>query len=73
MGRKGSFLGKYGQNHNKSKPVLQLDLDGNFIKQWECASEIQRQLGFRHQNIRNCCLGKYKTSYGYIWRDLYGN
>ena len=56
-------------NHpNKSKPVLQYDLEGNFIKEWESTMEIDRQLGFAHTNISKCCKGKYKQAYGYIWR-----
>jgi hypothetical protein len=25
-------------------------------------------LGFAHSNISNCCKGKQKTAYGYIWK-----
>lgn len=68
LGRRGSFLGKFGEKHNRSKPVLQLDLEGNFIKQWSCGNEIQRKLGFSNSNINACCLGKRKTAYGYKWQ-----
>lgn len=53
-------------NGIRSKPVLQYDLDGNLIKEWPSVSEIERKLGFYH--ISCCCLGKYKTAYGYIWK-----
>ena len=72
LGRKGSFLGKFGEKHNRSKEILQLDLYGNIIKKWSCASEVQRKLGFGQANIRNCCVGRCKTSYGFIWRDVNG-
>lgn len=51
-----------------SKPVIQYDLDGNFIKEWSSLMEIERELGFNHANISKCCLGKQKTAYGFIWR-----
>lgn len=54
-------------NGKHSKKVFQYDLEGNFIKEWACVREIQRQLGFSNQNISAACLGKYKQSYGYIW------
>lgn len=50
------------------KPVLQYDLQGNFVKRWESAAEIQKCLGYREQNIGACCLNKYKKSNGFIWR-----
>lgn len=55
-------------NGKKSKQVLQFTLDGKFIKEWVSVSEIQRQLGFNQGFISNCCLGKYKQSYGFIWK-----
>ena len=54
-------------NGKRSKPVLQYDQDGNFIKEWPSANEVERQLGFGNGNISACCLGKYKQAYGYIW------
>lgn len=50
------------------KPIIQYDLLGNFIKRWESATEIQKCLGYKAQNIGACCLGKYKKSNGFIWR-----
>ncbi len=57
-------------NHpKKSKQVNQYSLDGKtLIKIWQSTHEIERQLGYSHQNISNCCKGKYKSAYGSIWR-----
>lgn len=51
-----------------SKPILQHDLNGIFIREWKSAREIKRKLGFNQGNISSVCLGKYKQSYGFIWR-----
>lgn len=64
-------LGKYakrGKDNPKSKRVLQYDLDGNFIKEWESMNQIERELGYRTQNICSCCQGKYKKAFNFIWR-----
>ena len=55
---------------NKSKAVNQYDLQGNFIKTWQSVREIERELGYRHQNIISCCNCKphFNTAYGYIWK-----
>lgn len=56
-------------SEQKQIPVYQYDLDGNFIKKWNSAKEVKKELGYENGNIGNCCLGKpkYKQAYGYIW------
>ena len=49
------------------KPILQYDLKGNFIKEWEGGSVIQKELGYNPTHIYSCCTGKRKTSMGYVW------
>jgi group I intron endonuclease len=49
-----------------SKMILQYDLDGKFIKEWESAIEIKRKLNIGHVII--CCKGKRKQSGGFIWK-----
>lgn len=56
------------QAEKMTKPVLQFDLQGNFIKEWASATEFERQMGKKHIHISECCLGKYKQSYGYVWK-----
>lgn len=52
------------------KPVMQFDLDGNYIKTFESASEASRQLGdkCRVGAIAACANGKYNHAYGYRWK-----
>lgn len=49
----------------RRKPILQYDLQGNFIKEWEGACCIE---GFDKINIGMCCKGKILRSQGFIWR-----
>lgn len=53
--------------NNKKKSILQFDLDGNFIREWESSREIERQTGFIHNYILYVIKGIYKTAYGFIW------
>lgn len=50
-----------------SKPILQFDLDGNFIKKWKSGKEIERELGFASSNISAVCRGKFNQRYKYKW------
>jgi hypothetical protein len=52
---------KYNRIPNK-KEVLQYDLQGNFIKEWNSMLEASRQLGILYQSISVCCRGKAKTA-----------
>lgn len=52
----------------RSKPVLQFTLDNILVKEFPSTIQIERELGFSCGNIVNCCKGRYKQAYGYIWR-----
>ena len=54
-------------------PVLQYDLENNFIKEWPSSTQIEKEyklLGqrFNSCDIRFCCRGKQKTAFGYKWK-----
>ena len=49
---------------SKNKPVLQYDLDGNFIREWPSATDVGREV---RSNIVYCLRGRYKSAYGYKW------
>lgn len=60
------------QAKERSYIINQYDLNGNFIKQWKSATEIQRAMGYLKSNILRCCHGKTKTAYGYKWSIVNG-
>ena len=51
--------------------ILQIDCDtGEALREWPNSYCIQETLGFGSGNIRMCCVGRYKTSNGYVWKFL---
>ena len=48
----------------KSKPVLQLSLSGELIREWESTMECERN-GFSSGSVSLCCNGKRKTHKGF--------
>lgn len=50
------------------KPIIQHNLDGEFIREWESATDAASFYNINKVNITKCCLGKNKTSNGYIWK-----
>lgn len=67
-GEKGAMYGKIGKDNPSSIPIIQFSIDGEFIKKWDSAANVQRELGIN--NISNVCKGnrRYKTAGGYIWK-----
>lgn len=64
----GLATGKRSEKSPNSKPVNQYDLNGNLIKTWNCAADIERELGYDVSCIGLCCKGKYRKSYGFRWK-----
>ena len=58
------FLG----NRYRAKPINQYDLDGNFIKRWGCAKDVENEIGIDHGNVGKCCNFNAKTAGGFQWR-----
>lgn len=50
------------------KPVIQYDLDRNFIKEWAGFIDIKINLNYDQSTIRKCCKNKQKTAYGFKWQ-----
>jgi group I intron endonuclease len=48
-----------------SIPIVQLDLKGNYIKEWESTSQAHKELNLT--SILNCLKGRTKTAGGYKW------
>ena len=50
-----------------AKPVVQLDDDGNLIKEWSCMVDAWQTLGICRMSIPHCLAGKQKHAGGYCW------
>lgn len=70
-GNNHPFFGKHHTEEyrkNKSKPILQYTKDGELLKEWFGAKEVERVLGIYQGNITKCCQGKLKSAGGFVWR-----
>ena len=65
--RKMSLAKKGKPNVKLSKPVIQLTLDGEFVREWESAKEAGRN-GFDSSAVTKCCRGKLKSHKGFIFQ-----
>lgn len=65
--KRGHLLGR--KNTWYVSPVLQFDLQGNFIREW--SSQKEAQLFFNKPNsdgVGATCRREQKTAYGYVWK-----
>lgn len=67
-GKKYNLGKKY--NVKSYKKVLQYDLEGNLIKEWDNVWSILNYYNKKKTNtsIFNCCQGKTQSAYGYKWK-----
>lgn len=54
----------------RKTPILQFDLFGKLIKEYNSASDAEMELkGKKGDNIRSCIRGEQKTAYGFLWKE----
>ena len=57
--------------HNSKRTelkVVQITMDGKTVREWENSRAVFLNTGMSDWSISECCRGKRKTAYGYIWR-----
>lgn len=64
---KSGIIKAYRQNHNW-RPVLQYDLEGNFIKEWDCIADAEKFYKTDVSAIGRACRDLFRISLGYYWR-----
>ena len=66
--RKKDRLSHLGKISPKRKPVVQLSIDGEYIKEYTHAVSAAEELGFKSgESIRKACKESWRTSGGFKW------
>lgn len=66
--KKGGNGSTHIPQEKKSKPIIQYDLDGNFIMEYPSINAASRKTGLELSNISNACNGKLRHTGFFIWR-----
>lgn len=61
---------RMGKANLFSKPVIQYDLSGNFVKLWDCQSDAARSFGCDPRSISAAVDNSHKTCMGFMWRSF---
>ena len=67
-GEKNPMWGKFGKDHPASKAILQYDIEGNFIAEWDSAASAERELGICAANITHVLKGRSKTIHNFMFK-----
>lgn len=57
---------------DKYKPILQFDLQGNFIRKWRSITEASKKLNLDKSNMTKVLNNKINTLGGFKWNYEYG-
>lgn len=52
----------------RKRSITQYSLEGKAIRVWDSARDVQNELGYNESNINNCCNGRLKKAYDFIWK-----
>ena len=61
-------MNKILNKFQKAKPILQYDLEGNFIANYPSARQAGFDIEIDTSDITKCARGILPSSAGYIWR-----
>lgn len=67
-GKNMSIENRLKINEAIKKPILQYDLNDNFIKEWKSATDVKKELKIDDGAIAACCKGKRKSAGKYHWK-----
>lgn len=65
-GNKG-MIGLKGSKNPASRSVVQLTLEGDFVREWDYISRVEKELGILRSKISSCCTGTVKSAGGFMW------
>lgn len=61
------WLGKKGNLHHTSKPIIQKTRSGEFVNEYVSATDACSKTGISRQHISQCCTGYRKSAGNFIW------
>ena len=56
-----------GKDCPNSKRICQINLNGELIRIWDCATDASNELGINQTSISMVCKGRRKTAGGFVW------
>lgn len=68
INKTGNWLESKGHKNGRAYKVNQYDMQGNFIKTWDCAKYAINFYNLNKTAITDCIKGRQKSAGGYVWK-----
>ena len=56
-----------GENHLLSRKIIQLSLEGEYIKTWGCMIDVAKYFNINASNITKACKTRNSSCQGFVW------
>lgn len=63
-----AMIGKTGDKHFKSKPIIRMDISGGLIDEWPSINMCAVSCGLHKSNIIDCLKGRIKQVKGFLFK-----
>lgn len=62
-------------NKFRAIPIAQYELNGTFIRTWECTMDVEKEWDIKHlhSGITACCKNKNQSAHGFMWKYYNGD
>ena len=67
LGKKMSNEAKEKMSKSGKLPIIQYELDGTFVREWEGIIDAAKHMNKVSAGIMRCCQKKFKQAYGFVW------
>lgn len=68
LNHKAWVNGRFGAESPRAKRIVQLSMNGEVIREWSCAADVQRELGIQESGIRKVLKGTCNQAGGFKWK-----
>jgi hypothetical protein len=73
INKTGNWLESKGHKNGRAYKINQYDMQGNFIKTWDCAKYAINFYNLNKTAITDCIKGRQKSAGGYVWKKMIFN
>lgn len=73
--RYGSGIKRKAISRTRKTKIMQISTTGNNIATYRSFAQANKAIGARYRDskISECCKGKRKTAYGFVWQEISAN
>lgn len=68
VGENNPMFGKTGSESPCAKPILQYDMSGNLLHEYDSAASVERLFGYKRCCVNGAARGIYRQAYGFVWK-----